>query len=337
MSPTAMNTPSDTALLEAAEAHKSARRAEWIRTSGVLIPTLVLLLAAILFIDNFATTSNVSDLLTRMSFVGFVAIGMTFVVASGSFVDLSVVAQIGVAGVTVIALQDHGMVVALAAGLGLCLLFGLVNGFAVGVLRANAVIVTLATTTIGTGVLTLVTQGSLYQGTNEAFAAFGKDRFGFVPISMVLLAAALVAAHVLLRYTAFGYQVKYTGSSPRFASVSGVPTVRTIFLCFILAAVGSWGAGVLLAGYSNTAISSIGLGYEFDAMAAVVIGGNSLFGGKASIARTALGLFLVTLITNVLLLLGLPYQVQAVTKGLVIITAVVIDAVATRRSSKAGS
>jgi ribose transport system permease protein len=188
--------------------------------------------------------------------------------------------------------------------------------------------------TIGMGVLTLATQSTLYQGQSSAFASFGTARFGVIPAGFLLLILAMVIAHIALKYTSFGYHVKYTGSSPRFAQVSGIPAVRTVILCFVIVAACAWAAGVLLAGFSNTGVASVGTGYEFDALAAVVIGGNSLFGGRASIARTALGLLLVSLISNVLLLVGMSFDAQTVTKGLVIIAAVVIDALANRRNSK---
>ena len=98
-----------------------------LRSLGVLPSFLVLLLAAVLFVPNFATRANITDLLVTVTFVGFVALGMTFVVASGNFVDLSVGAQIGLSAVCVIALQEYGLPVALGVGLAACLLFGAVN------------------------------------------------------------------------------------------------------------------------------------------------------------------------------------------------------------------
>jgi ribose transport system permease protein len=308
-----------------------------LRTLGVLPATFVLIVASVLFVPHFTERANITGLLFSMAVVGFVAVGMTFVVASGNFVDLSVVAQIGLAAVCTIALQEHGAVTAVLVGLLLCLVFGIVNGVAVAVLKGNPVIVTLATTTVGAGILTLVTKSTHYQGTSEAFRSFGSWRLSLLPVGIVLLVIALAATHAMLAYGSFGRRVKLTGSNPRFAHIAGVRVTRTVICCFLAASVGSWAAGVLLAGYSDTAYSTIGTGYEFDALAAVVIGGNSLFGGRVSVARTALGLVLVGVLANILPLTGMPYETQTIAKGVVVIVAVVLDTLANRSSSKGRS
>lgn len=308
----------------------SAKERNRLRTLGVLPPTIALIIGSVLFVPHFTERANLSNLFFTMAVVGFVAVGMTFVVASGNFVDLSVVAQIGMAAVCTIALQDHGVVTGLAAGLALCLVFGTVNGLAVAVLKGNPVIVTLATTTVGAGILTLITKSAHYSGQSAGFQSFGSWRISVFPIGIVLLVVVLVATHALLTYGSFGRRVKLAGSNPRFAHIAGIRVPRTIVGCFIAASIGSWAAGVLLAGYSDTAYSTIGTGYEFDALAAVVIGGNSLFGGRVSVARTALGLVLVGVLSNILPLTGMPYETQTIAKGLVVIVAVVLDTLASR-------
>ena len=305
-----------------------------LRSLGVLPPTVLLVVVAISLVPNFATRGNISELLFTMAGVGFVAIGMTFVVASGNFVDLSVVSQIAVAAVCVISLQGHGLIVGVVAGLAACALVGLVNAFAVAVLKGNAVIVTLATGTVCAGLLTLVTSGTLYQGRSAAFRTFGSSQLGVIPMGFLLLVLGLVVAHAVLTFTVFGRQVKLVGANPSFAAIAGISVPRTVIGCFVAASVGSCVAGIILAAYSNTASASLGQGYEFDALAAVVIGGNSLFGGRVSMARTALGLLLVSVIANILPLIGMPYEAQTICKGAIVIVAVVIDTVVNGSLSK---
>ena len=331
-SPPSVPTSHTTAEVDASTAADRRR----LRTLGVLPPTVLLIVGSVLLVPNFTARANLTDLLSTMAVVGFVAIGMTFVVASGNFVDLSVVAQIGLAAVCAVALQDHGVVTALAVGLLACIAFGTVNGLAVAVLGGNPVIVTLATTTIGAGLLTLATRSTLYQGQSEGFRAFGSWRLSVVPVGAVLLVVALVLAHLLLTRGAYGRRVRLAGSNPRFARVAGINVPRTVVGCFVAASVGSWAAGVLLAGYSDTAYGTIGRGYEFDALAAVVIGGNSLFGGRVSIARTALGLVLVGVLANILPLTGMPYEAQTICKGLVVVVAVVVDTLTSRSTASKG-
>ena len=312
----------------------SAGHRDRLRRLGVLPSTVILLVASVLFVPHFTERANLSDLLFTMAVVGFVALGMTFVVASGNFVDLSVVAQIGFSAVCVVALQGHGLVVGLVAGLTVCLAFGAFNGFATAVLGANPVIVTLATTTVGAGVLTYVTKSSHYQGRSKALQTFGSLRIGIAPIGAVLLLAALFGAYLLLRFGSFGRKVKLVGSNPRFARIAGIRVSRTAIYCFLAASIGSWAAGVLLASYSNTAYGTIGQGYEFTALAAVVIGGNSLFGGRVSVARTALGLVLISVLSNILPLTGMGYETQTIAKGVVVVLAVVLDTLANRSVTK---
>jgi ribose transport system permease protein len=316
----------------AAEDHRArpAKARGQLRTLGVLPATVVLILVSVLFVPHFTERANLSDLLFTMAVVGFVALGMTFVVASGNFVDLSVVVQIGFAAVCVIALQDHGLVVGVVAGLAAVLLVGAFNGFATAMLGANPVIVTLATSTIGMGLLTYVTKSAHYQGHSDAFQSFGSWRITLVPIAAVLLLAAFVVAHLVLKFASFGRRVKLVGANRRFALIAGIPVSRTVIYCFLAASAGSWAAGVLLASYSNTAYGTIGQGYEFAALAAVVIGGNSLFGGRVSVIRTALGLVLVSVLSNVLPLTGMAYETQIIAKGVVVVLAVVIDTLASR-------
>jgi ribose transport system permease protein len=330
-------TPIPNRLATASEPYESramtVRDKNRLRILGILPSTILLIVAAVLFVPNFTERANLSDLLFTIAVVGFVALGMTFVVASGNFVDLSVVAQIGVAAVCAIALQDRGVVVALATGLVLCLLFGAINGIAVAVLHANPVIVTLATTTLGAGVLTYVTNSTHYQGESQAFRTLTSSRIDLVPIGTVFLLVAFGAAHLLLTYGSYGRQIRVVGANPAFARIAGVRVPRTVVSGFAAASIGSWAAGVLLAGYSNTAYGSIGRGYEFDALAAVVIGGNSMFGGRVSVARTALGLILVSVLSNILPLTGMAYETQTISKGVVVIVAVVLDTLASRSSA----
>jgi ribose transport system permease protein len=300
---------------------------------GALLPTAILVAFAVVAVPNFMSRSNLSELLFGMAAVGFVALGMTFVVASGNFVDLSVVVQVGLAAVCTIALQDKGLVVALGVGLLLCVACGTLNGVLVATLPGNAIIITLATATVGSGVMTLLTNSAVYQGSSETFASFGGQRLGVLPIGFVLLIVGLVIAHVILSSTVTGKQVKLTGSNPKFAHVTGISVHIAACVSFVAASVGCWAAGVLLAGYSNTAYANLGRGYEFDALAAVIIGGNSLFGGRVSIARTAIGLVLVGVLSNILPLIGLPYEAQVIAKGAIVIVAVGLDALITRSNS----
>ena len=161
----------------------------WMAHQGIFIFTAALILFAALFIDGFASLPNITDVFNRAAPIGIVAAGMTFVVISGNYLDLSVVAQVATAGVVLIAVSNAvGLPVAILVGVAIALVYGLVNGVAVGVFKANAVIVTLSTTFIGLGLLRWATGGSIYFGPNDGpIRAFGTAKIGPLPLTMLLM------------------------------------------------------------------------------------------------------------------------------------------------------
>ncbi len=300
---------------------------------GIFLFTGLVIVAAIILVNGFASTANMIDVFHRASSIGIVAIGMTFVVISANYIDLSVVAQVAAAGVSLMAFSSLGVVPAMAIGVGSCLIFGLVNGFAVGVLRANAVIVTLGTTGIGLGILALVTKGTIFYGDpHGAIAAFGSFRIGAVPASALVLAGAAIVAGVLLGKSSFGFTLRAIGSNREAARLVGVRSGHYVIGAFVTTSICCAVAGFVLASYSNTAVATMAAGFDFSALAAVIVGGNSLFGGKGSILRTLIGVIFIAVVSNVLVLLGFTYEWQQFVTGTIIVIAVALDAL----SRKAG-
>ena len=305
----------------------------FVSDKGIFLFTGLVILAALVLVNGFASTANVVDVFHRASSIGIVAIGMTFVVISANYIDLSVVAQVSAAGVSLMAFNSLGVIPAMAIGIGFCLIFGLVNGFAVGILRANAVVVTLGTTGIGLGLLALVTKGTIFYGDpNGATAAFGAFRIGPVPSSALVLALVAIVAGVLLGKSSFGFTLRSIGSNREAARLVGVRSGLYVIGAFLATSVCSAIAGFVLASYSNTAVATMAAGFDFSALAAVIVGGNSLFGGKGSILRTLIGVIFIAVISNVLVLLGFTYEWQQFVTGTIIVIAVASDAL----SRKAG-
>lgn len=296
--------------------------------AAVLLGALVLY--GLVFVDNFATTSNLVQIVQSQAFVGIVAIGMTAIVLSGSFVDLSVPASMAVAANAVLLLNSHSIPLAVVSALLLPLLIGFANGLAVGVWSLNPVIATLGTRTLVGGLLFLATTGDTSMGESDAFSDFGRFRVVGVPMATMAFVVLLFAAHTMMTRTRFGAGLRFIGANRRAAKASGLADTTTTVLVFVFASGCSAVAGILLAGFSNTAELVTGRGYEFDALAAVVIGGTSLAGGTGSMLRTLVGVLVIGVTNNVLLLSGLDTSTQLLVKAGVFVLAVAVDAASHR-------
>jgi ribose transport system permease protein len=303
----------------------------WLADRGIVLFTIVLIIVAAVFVDGFASLANITDVFNRAAPIGIVAVAMTFVVISANYLDLSVVAMVATAAVTLIAVSNStgSILLAMVAALGIALVYGFVNGVAVGVFKANAVIVTLSTTFIGLGILRWASGGSIYFGPQDgAIQAFGLAKLGPFPLSMlVLIVITLILSYVLTR-TTFGFLVKSYGSNRDATRLAGVNTAYVVIGAFMISAVGAMLGGFVLAAFSNTAVSTNGTGYDFRALAAIVIGGTSVFGGRGSVLRTLLGVVFVSVLTNLMVLSGLGFGLQQMAIGALIVAAVSLDALA---------
>jgi ribose transport system permease protein len=307
---------------------KSRSALPWIADNGIFIFTALLLLFAALFVDGFASLVNITDVFHRAAPIGIVAAGMTFVVISGNYLDLSVVAQVATSAVIMLAVSNlYGVPIAMLAALGAAVLYALINGIAVGYFKANAVIVTLSTTYIGVGVLRFFSGGSIFFGPEDGpIRAFGTSKLGPVPYSaIVLIIVTLLLAFVLNR-TNFGFVVRSFGSNESATRLGGVNTGLVIIGAFFVTALAAMVAGWVLAAFSNTAVSSMSTGYDFQALAAIIVGGTSVFGGKGSVFRTLLGVVFVSVLTNVLVLSNISFGYQQLALGVLIVVAVTVDA-----------
>lgn len=305
---------------------------QWASARGILFFTAALIILAAAFIHGFASVANITDVFHRAAPIGIVALGMTFVVISGNYLDLSVVAQVATAAVVLISVSNSsGLALGVIAGLLIALLYGLINGVAVGYFKANAVIVTLSTTFVGLGILRWLSGGSIFFGPqNGPIKALGLVKIVGLPLSaFVLLIMTVVLAFVLDR-TSFGFQIRSFGSNNEATRLAGVNTSRVVVGAFLITALSATVAGFVLAAFSNTAVSTMADGFDFGALAAIIIGGTSVFGGKGSVFRTLLGVIFVSVLTNVLVLLNISFGWQQTAIGVLIVLAVSLDTLARR-------
>jgi ribose transport system permease protein len=308
----------------------------WMADRGVIVFTVLLILAAVIFIDGFATLPNLTDVFYRAAPIGIVAVGMTFVVISANYLDLSVVAQVATSAVIFIGISNEfGVFAAVAVASLVAMLYGIVNGLAVGFFKANAVIVTLSTTFIGLGILRWLSGGSIFFGPEDGpIRAFGQARLGPIPLSALVLLLVTIILWFVLTRTTFGFAVRAYGSNKSATRLAGVNTTAVVVGAFVITALSAMVAGFVLAAFSNTAVSSMSDGYEFRALAAIIIGGTSVFGGKGSVLRTLLGVIFVSVLTNILVLSGIGFGFQQMAIGALIVLAVSVDALARRAAKK---
>lgn len=296
---------------------------------GIFVILAGITISAAVLVNGFGTVSNLANVLRSVSLVGIVAIGMTFIVISGNFVDLSVPSQVAGSSIVVLAVGGN-LPVAIAAALATAGAIGLLNGTFIGAFRANPVLVTLGVQTAAAGAILAATGGSYVYGSSEALGAFGKSTIGPLPVQGVVFLAVLVGCQFLLARTRFGAQVVAVGANRSVARASGIPVQRVVAYTFALSSLLAGLCGILLAALTDTVNSSVGTGFEFDALTAVVIAGTSLFGGSGSLWRTLAGVLLIGVVNNVMVLVGLPFASQLFVKGCVIIAAVALDALARR-------
>jgi ribose transport system permease protein len=298
----------------------------------------LVLVAAVVFSPShdgdlvFLSSENLFNVVRAIAEIGIIAIGMTFVILIGG-IDLSVGAVLGLAAVgSAVLLVNDGfgvlpaVLVVLAAGL----VFGLLQGVASAVFGIQAFIVTLAGLQVARGLARIWSGGqgvaiAYGDGPGEAPVAFsllGERTFnGLVPIPAVIFAVVAVAAVAFLRTSAFARHVYAIGGNEKAARLSGVAVTRVKVLVYGLSGLLAALAGIIHAGQLNQGSPNDGSGYELDAIAAVVIGGTALSGGRGSVSGTVAGALLLGVLNNILALNSVDPNVQLLIKGLVIVVA----------------
>lgn len=280
----------------------------------------------------FLSSENLFNVVRAVSEIGIIAVGMTFVILIGG-IDLSVGAVLGLAAVgsaVLLVVDDFGVLPAVLLVLLAGLVFGLLQGVASALLGIQAFIVTLAGLQIARGLARIVSGGqgvaiAYGDGPGEAplaFSLLGERTFnGLVPIPAVIFVVVAALAIVFLRVSAFARHVYAIGGNEKAARLSGVPVARVkvaVFgICGLLAAL----AGIIHAGQLNQGSPNDGNGYELDAIAAVVVGGTALSGGRGSVVGTVAGALLLGVLNNILALNNVDPNVQLLIKGLVIVIA----------------
>ena len=302
-----------------------------------IVVVLLFVAGTILKPDTFPTWDNVRNMMTQASVVGVIAIGMTFVIATGG-IDLSVGSMLAAAGVFggILVDPDGSTLVFILGAIGFAMLLGTVNATAISYGRVVPFIATLAMFSMGKGIALLLNDklpvglldlngGSFGDPAAFSLLWFGTGKIAAIPVSVIIFIAVSIGGWLLLNRTRYGRYIVAVGGNREAARIAGVPVRKVIFSVYVLSGFLVGIATVLLCARLGSASPVSGNLYELDAIGAVVIGGTSLAGGRATIIGTFLGVLTFALIFSLMTQLNLSTEVQQVVKGGIVLGAVLLQ------------
>jgi ribose transport system permease protein len=308
-----------------------------------LIALIVMVVAMSLLSDKFLTIANQRNILLQISVNLCLSIGMTFIILTGG-IDLSVGAMLGLAGAVAAGLLKNGLVLkvfgvvlqftpfgAIFAGVLVGLVLGWFNGFAITKFKLPPFVATLGMLSIGRGFTMLWTGGFPVTNLGPKFGFIGAGVFFGVPMAVWISAALVAIFYFVSRRTVLGRYIYAVGGSEKATGFSGINVDRVKIWVYALGGALAAVAGLIVTARLDAADPKAGLGYELDSIAAVVIGGTSLSGGRGSILGTVLGCLIIGVLNNGLVLLHVSPFWQLVVQGFVILAAVAADKLGARR------
>lgn len=304
---------------------KKLSSGEAYRKYGIAIIMVILFVVSAMINRNFLKPQNLINILKQISVVTIIACGETMLIVSG-MIDLSAgflctTAACIAAGILV---GTGSLALALAAGILIGCICGWVNGYLITHFKLQPFIATLAMTYVLQGIVQIYTNGQTVGGVQKARFLGHGDILG-VPVPVIIMLLIVVVVAVLMKMTRFGTYIYAIGGSEPAAIASGINTNRIKRMIFTLSGGLTGLAGVVLMARLMAGMPSVGEGYEFDAITAVVVGGTSFLGGIGTVTGALIGSIIVGLINNILNLLHVSTQYQLIVKGLLIAVAVIID------------
>lgn len=317
-----------------------ARFTSLVQRHGALAALLLVCAFAAARYPQFLTENNLLNVLRQNSMLGLIALGMTFVILTGG-IDLSVGSILAVAGVIAAKLAGQGLIVALLAGVGFATLLGLVNGVTIAKARIQPFIVTLAMMIAARGLALVYTgeESVRVGGLSRGFTELGRGRLDLylpvpyldsysisIPYPVLIMLAAFALGWLVLNHTRFGRHVYSLGDNEEAARLMGLNVGRVTIGVYALSGALAGLAGVVLASRLGAGQPVAGIGWELDAIAAVVVGGTLLTGGQGSVVSTLIGVLLLGVIFNLFNLEGSisPWW-QQVLRGLILLAVVIVQ------------
>lgn len=313
--------------VRAIETREAIRRL--VRTGSIFIGIAIIWTILAFASPYFFTQQNLLNILLQSSTVGILAAGVTLVLIAGE-IDISVASvQALAATVAATVIITHGgpVVLGMATGITVAVLAGVVNGYATIYARVPSFIATLAMLGIAQGAAFLITGGQAIGEFPHAYTVIGQGKVGPVPVPVIIAGSVYIVLHLLLSQTSFGVNVYAIGGSRNASRLVGLRVDRTIMAVFVICGGLAGLSGLILSARLDAAHGSFGASDLLDAIAAVVIGGTSLFGGSGNVIGTLGGVIIISTIRNGLVLLNVEAFWTQVVVGVVILVAVMLDQV----------
>ena len=304
-------------------------RALFLRRNGPIIMVYVFILLLIVIgatqSERFLSERNLANVARQSAFLGIVALGQMLVILTAG-IDLSVGSLVKVS-ILVSAIVMNGesanVVPAILAALGLGVLVGLIHGFLINELRIAPFIVTLASLVILKGIGLTISSSPVGKASREVMM-FYVQKVGPLPVIALMFFVLVILTMLLLRYTVFGKHLVAVGGNVEVAHLSGVPVKRTRYGVYVICSLTAVVTGLLWLSRMGVGDPAIGDGIELQTITAVIIGGTSLFGGRASVLGTLGGVLLLGITANLLVMLGVSQFIQGLIQGVIIVAAVAL-------------
>jgi ribose transport system permease protein len=296
-----------------------------IQTNLVILLTLVIILS--IAIPSFRQASNFLNILKNIATITIVSSGLTLVVVGGGL-DLSVGSTFSLSAILSIfmLIKYNSVVLAIIVPIIAAIIVGIINGAITSKFNLSSIIVTLGMLSFISGfTYFIVNGGTQVAAPNAAYETIAKANLLGIPLYCYLFVVVAVLYELLLRKTTFGRNLILIGTNPEAAKIVGINIILVRTISFIICSVSVSIAAIILSSRMMTAAPSVGNGYEFTAITAIVIGGVSLNGGKGNIYNTVIGAVLLGVLINALTLTNVPFAFQAISKGLLVIVALILD------------
>ena len=301
---------------------------EHIRDYGIVVFVVVIFVYFSFTAPSFLTGNNMLNILFQNATIAIPAFALTLVIIAGNF-DLSIGAIFTFSGVLCAwTAVNWGVWWSFPVAIGAGAIMGYITGFTITKLKVNAFLAMLATGLAFTGFALGVSAGSQILPDNDIFQVIGQGKFLGIPYPVIILVLVAIALQIVLSYTVFGSHIYSVGGNPDAARISGLRVDRIVITTFIITGAACGVAGMIDASMTNqgSGVNVLGQSLPLSAIAAVAIGGTSIFGGVGSVWRTAVGVVLLGIITNGFNLLGVPSFWQDIVRGALIVVAVAISA-----------
>lgn len=300
----------------------------FLSAQGILIFFLLGMLVFSFFSEQFLSQPNIMTVIRQASIIGIIAIGVTVVIIGGNL-DLSVGSMLSFSTVLMVDLHDKiGPANAILVMFALTLMIGAVNGFLIGFLRLNSLIVTLAMLSAIQGLVLIYSGGQNVDIADQEgtwFAFFGRGYLGGIAVPILLFGLLATVVQIVMSRTGYGRRIFAVGGNPMAAVYSGIRKNWCVFSTYLISAFCVACAALVLGSRVMGSQNNVGQGYELLVLAGIILGGTSLLGGAGSIWKTVIGVLMLGFIQNGLLLMGYPYYIQWIVTWVIIILAVWLD------------